>query len=110
MTQIGAATPQTYNNDQRPISWSGGTPTATGTNDISGIQVVGIGNGFGYATPTPVASKWFPDKRGLVVGLTSELSTLWFSAEFKTAFALGALILVLLVRPQGIIGVRQRVG
>lgn len=31
--------------------------------------VVGIGNGFGYATPTPVASKWFPDKRGLVIGL-----------------------------------------
>ena len=31
--------------------------------------IVGVGNGFGYATPTPVASKWFPDKRGLVVGL-----------------------------------------
>ncbi len=31
--------------------------------------IVGIGNGFGYATPTPVASKWFPDRRGLVVGL-----------------------------------------
>ena len=31
--------------------------------------VVGAGNGFGYATPMPVASKWFPDKRGLVVGL-----------------------------------------
>lgn len=31
--------------------------------------IVGIGNGFGYATPTPVASKWFPDKRGLVVGM-----------------------------------------
>jgi len=31
--------------------------------------IVGIGNGFGYSTPTPVASKWFPDKRGLVVGL-----------------------------------------
>ena len=31
--------------------------------------VVGLGNGFGYATPVPVASKWFPDKRGLVVGL-----------------------------------------
>jgi OFA family oxalate/formate antiporter-like MFS transporter len=31
--------------------------------------VVGVGNGFGYAVPTPVASKWFPDRRGLVVGL-----------------------------------------
>ena len=31
--------------------------------------LVGAGNGFGYAAPTPVASKWFPDKRGLVVGL-----------------------------------------
>ena len=31
--------------------------------------IVGVGNGFGYATPTPVGSKWFPDKRGLVVGL-----------------------------------------
>ena len=31
--------------------------------------VVGLGNGFGYATPVPVGSKWFPDKRGLVVGL-----------------------------------------
>jgi MFS family permease len=31
--------------------------------------VVGLGNGFGYATPIPVASKWFPERRGLVVGL-----------------------------------------
>jgi OFA family oxalate/formate antiporter-like MFS transporter len=31
--------------------------------------VVGVGNGFGYAAPTPVASKWFPDRRGLVIGL-----------------------------------------
>jgi OFA family oxalate/formate antiporter-like MFS transporter len=31
--------------------------------------LVGAGNGFGYAAPTPVASKWFPDQRGLVVGL-----------------------------------------
>jgi OFA family oxalate/formate antiporter-like MFS transporter len=31
--------------------------------------IVGIGNGFGYSAPTPVASKWFPDKRGLAIGL-----------------------------------------
>jgi OFA family oxalate/formate antiporter-like MFS transporter len=31
--------------------------------------VAGMGNGFGYATPIPVMSKWFPDKRGLAVGL-----------------------------------------
>ena len=29
----------------------------------------GIANGVGYATAVPVASKWFPDKRGLAVGL-----------------------------------------
>src|SRR5713226_1311620 len=31
--------------------------------------LVGIGNGFGYATPIPVMAKWFPDRRGLAVGL-----------------------------------------
>jgi OFA family oxalate/formate antiporter-like MFS transporter len=31
--------------------------------------IVGFGNGFGYATPIPVVAKWFPDKRGLAVGL-----------------------------------------
>jgi OFA family oxalate/formate antiporter-like MFS transporter len=31
--------------------------------------VVGLGNGFGYATPIPVMAKWFPDHRGLAVGL-----------------------------------------
>ena len=29
----------------------------------------GIGNGFGYSTPIPVMAKWFPDWRGLAVGL-----------------------------------------
>ena len=29
----------------------------------------GLGNGFGYATPIPVMVKWFPDKRGLAVGI-----------------------------------------
>ncbi len=29
----------------------------------------GLGNGFGYATPIPVMAKWFPDQRGLAIGL-----------------------------------------
>lgn len=29
----------------------------------------GVGNGFGYATVVPVMAKWFPDKRGLAIGL-----------------------------------------
>src|ERR1700676_87670 len=31
--------------------------------------VIGLGNGFGYSTPIPVMAKWFPDKRGLAIGL-----------------------------------------
>jgi OFA family oxalate/formate antiporter-like MFS transporter len=31
--------------------------------------IAGTGSGFGYAIPTSVGSKWFPDKRGLVIGL-----------------------------------------
>lgn len=43
--------------------------TTTLTWSIATLGVIlGIGNGFGYATPIPVLSKWFPDKRGLAVG------------------------------------------
>src|SRR6478672_10028084 len=53
---------------------SGGILLASFTTSLVTLYVffgviVGIGNGFGYATPMPVGSKWFPDKRGLVVGL-----------------------------------------
>jgi OFA family oxalate/formate antiporter-like MFS transporter len=53
---------------------SAGFMLASVTSSLIGLYlsfgvVVGLGNGFGYATPTPVGSKWFPDKRGLVIGL-----------------------------------------
>lgn len=57
-----------------------------------------------------IGSVYGPMIGGIVVGMASELSTLWFSAEFKVAFSLGALILVLLVRPQGILGLKERIG
>ena len=47
---------------------------------------------------------------GLVIGLVSEVSTTWFAVDFKVVFALAVLILTLLFRPQGIFGVRERVG
>lgn len=47
---------------------------------------------------------------GLLIGVVIQVSTYWFSPEFKFAFALGVLILVLLARPQGIFGLRERVG
>lgn len=47
---------------------------------------------------------------GLVIGLVTELSVLWFPSELKFMWALLALIVVLLARPQGILGRRERVG
>jgi neutral amino acid transport system permease protein len=46
----------------------------------------------------------------IVIGLVTELSVLWFPAELKYMWALVVLIIVLLVRPQGILGRAERVG
>ena len=47
---------------------------------------------------------------GLVVGLAVELSTLFVPNELKAAVGLVVLIIMLLVRPQGILGSRERIG
>ncbi len=46
----------------------------------------------------------------LIVGLFVELSTLWLPSDLKYVGALVVLILVLLFRPQGILGRRERIG
>lgn len=46
----------------------------------------------------------------LAIGLVSQLSTLWFPASLQNMWALLVMILVLLVRPQGFFGRRERVG
>ena len=62
------------------ISLSGGVLVSVGfflcayTHTLNYLYVCfgvlgGVGNGLGYATPIPVMAKWFPDKRGLAVGL-----------------------------------------
>ncbi|WP_423190896.1 ABC transporter permease subunit [Agromyces ramosus] len=46
----------------------------------------------------------------IIVGLFIELSTLWLPSDMKYVGALVVLILVLLFRPQGILGRRERIG
>jgi branched-chain amino acid transport system permease protein len=65
---------------------------------FAAVVVGGLGTAFGVMAG------------GLVIGVVSEVSTYWFSTEFKLVFALGALIAVLLVRPQGIFGRAERIG
>ncbi|PRY30005.1 amino acid/amide ABC transporter membrane protein 1 (HAAT family) [Pseudosporangium ferrugineum] len=46
----------------------------------------------------------------LVIGLATQLSTLWIPTELKNVGALAVLIIVILFRPQGILGRRERIG
>lgn len=46
----------------------------------------------------------------LVVGFFIEISTLWIPSDMKYVGALAILIIVLLVRPQGILGRKERIG
>jgi branched-chain amino acid transport system permease protein len=65
---------------------------------FAGIILGGLGTAYGAMVG------------GLVIGLVSEVSTVWLRVELKSVWALAALIVVLLVRPQGILGVRERFG
>jgi neutral amino acid transport system permease protein len=65
---------------------------------FAGITLGGLGSAFGALVG------------GFVVGVMVELSTFVVPAELKATPALAILILVLLVRPQGILGRAQRVG
>ncbi len=46
----------------------------------------------------------------LIVGIAVEISTLWIPSDLKYASALVVLIVILLVRPQGLLGRRERLG
>jgi branched-chain amino acid transport system permease protein len=65
---------------------------------FAGITLGGLGSAFGALVG------------GFVVGVMVEVSSLVVPTELKTAPALLVLILVLLLRPQGILGRAQRVG
>lgn len=65
---------------------------------FAAVVLGGLGTGFGAMVG------------GLVIGLVTQLSTLWVSVEFKSVVALVVLVAVLLVRPQGILGRAERIG
>ena len=45
---------------------------------------------------------------GFLIGLITEVSTYWIDSEFKLAVGLAVLIIMLLIRPQGLLGQRGR--
>jgi branched-chain amino acid transport system permease protein len=65
---------------------------------FAGITLGGLGSAFGALVG------------GFVIGIMVEVSSLVVPSELKSAPALVVLILVLLLRPQGILGRAQRVG
>ncbi|MFY1643659.1 OFA family MFS transporter [Methanoculleus bourgensis] len=84
----------------RAMTIAGGLLTGLGwllASTATSVQVLyivygvigGLGVGIAYGAPVAVAARWFPDRRGLAVGLT--LLGFGFSA-FVTANAAGALI------------------
>jgi hypothetical protein len=56
-TPIGNGTVLNYFDDLRGISWTGGTPTASGTNNKQGVYVPGVGNGFSFTAPADATQR-----------------------------------------------------
>ncbi|MCW2613832.1 MAG: putative branched-chain amino acid transporter permease protein [Frankiales bacterium] len=65
---------------------------------FAGVTLGGLGTAFGALVGS------------LVVGIFTQVSTIFVPTELKNAGALAILILILLVRPQGILGRAERVG
>ena len=65
---------------------------------FAGVELGGLGTAFGALAGS------------LIIGMSTEVSTLWISPELKFVVPLAALILVLLIRPQGLFGIKARVG
>jgi branched-chain amino acid transport system permease protein len=57
-----------------------------------------------------LGTAWGAMVGALIVGVFVEVSTLIIPSELKYAGVLAVLILILLVRPQGILGRRERIG
>lgn len=65
---------------------------------FAGVILGGLGTAYGAMVGS------------FVVGIITELSTVWFAPELKFVWALAVLVLVLLFKPQGILGRPERIG
>ena len=65
---------------------------------FAGVELGGLGTAFGALAGS------------LIIGMSTEVSTLWISPELKFVVPLAALIHVLLIRPHGLFGIKARVG
>lgn len=65
---------------------------------FAAVTLGGIGTAFGALVGS------------LVIGIAADMSTLWLPQDLKYGVALVVLIIILLVRPQGILGRKERVG
>jgi branched-chain amino acid transport system permease protein len=65
---------------------------------FAGVVLGGLGSAFGALVGS------------LIVGIGVQLSTIWIPTDLKNVGALVVLIVVLIVRPQGIMGKKERVG
>ena len=65
---------------------------------------------FAAVTLGGLGSAWGALIGAIIVGLMVEVSTLWIPSDLKYVGALVVLIVVLLLRPQGILGRKERVG
>ncbi|MFN2556727.1 MAG: branched-chain amino acid ABC transporter permease [Nitriliruptorales bacterium] len=65
---------------------------------FAGVILGGLGTAYGAMAGS------------FVIGVITEVSTIWFAPELKFVWALAVLVLVLLVRPQGILGRPERIG
>jgi branched-chain amino acid transport system permease protein len=65
---------------------------------FAGVTLGGLGTAYGALVGS------------LIVGMFVQLSTHWIASELKNVGALLILIIILVVRPQGILGSKERVG
>jgi branched-subunit amino acid ABC-type transport system permease component len=100
------------------VVWAGGAALA----GLAGVML-GLTQGFDYqvgfkilllvfaaVTLGGLGTIWGAIAGSFIIGVFTEVSTLVVPAELKYVGALGVLIVVLLIRPQGLLGRAERVG